>query len=209
MRNPRWLLVAAGTLGLAYTVHAAAISPTAINGAPGHVVWVAAINDTVSPPTQAQILTAPFSAESTGVLAVSMLRSCAIRLQAWPAGGDTSSALRFEVLVKALQSSTVDTLTSAHWTRLSTSTAATDSTLTSYGLGTGVRLGGIAVPFDNRHYLPSAFRDWAGGNAKWIMLWGTRGEQWNAPFMQIVVRNTGPLGAGKPRIRLDVIGQRQ
>jgi hypothetical protein len=209
----KWKLVLAA-LCVSTAAHAVAIGPTAINGAPGHVIWTAAINDTVSPPTQANIdggNTSPFAAESTGVLSVSNLQSCALRIQVWPAAGDTTNPVRFAVAVKAVTSTTGDTLTSAIWSRWTASAlvASPDSSVHLITPITNARLGEFAVAFDSKAYLPSAFRNWTPGNAKYIVLWGSRSEPFSAPFMRVVVRCIGPLGGGKPRVRVDVVGEKK
>lgn len=187
---------------------AAAIAPTSINGAPKFVEWAAAIDDTLSPPSQANILTAPFSAESTGVLATGDLESCFLRFQVWPAAGDTTLVYRFEIRIKALRSSTVDTLTASTWNRYQLGGSGQDSSATFYGALTGTHGRQLTVNVDPKSYLPSAFRSWMGGSTHWVPLWGPRGDAMAAPFSQIVVRCTGDLGAGKPKVRLDVIGKK-
>lgn len=136
------------------------------------------------------------------MLATGNLESCALRVRITPAAGDTSSQVRLEIRVKTLgTSNAADSLTTGVWTRFSQASAGTDSigtNNTTYQALTGPRWRSFLVNFDPRQYPQYVL----------LPLWGNRSEPYVSPFTQIVVRCIGDLGAGKPRVRVDVIGKK-
>ena len=176
------------------------------------LIWSNAINDTVSAPTQANILTTPFSAESTATLDVSTLRSVGLFLRYAPgAPVDTSQVYRFAVQVRAHPVQSQDSSSTYVWHKqmLEPVDAAGQDSIGHHVNSiaqTGAQTGEIIVDFSNKRYMPSAFRSWSGQTGIYFIVAVRDGSTLWAPYMSIRVRCIGPLAGPKPRIRVDVVG---
>ena len=180
-----------------------------------NVIWSNAINDTISPPATPNALVMAWSAESTATLDVSTLHTIGLFFRFIPGAPiDSTATSRFAIQIRAHPVSSQDSASTFIWRGFNSSYSGTGTDSVGHALAAFVQQqtdvtsrGEFVLQFPHRHYSGASQIPLSGQTGTYIVLTTKGGEPFWAPYMSIRVRLMTPsTSAGKPRVRLDIVG---